>query len=324
MTSAGALRLGPENPLVVRERGRGVRDLHERGLTWVSTAPLLGDSSTIAFAIRRLSGLGLIAGTLEGVQHVHHGREAGEWNDDFSIHLNLRGRSLVAGRRGEVDLGVGDAVLLNYADARRINRPGRVRYAIARVPRAALAPLVRGIDDAVMRRIPPGSGPLRLLTHYVGAVIDDPVLTAPDMQRLTLMHLCDLIAAVVNADRDAERIGEHGGLRAARLSAVKQDIEAHLTDSRLSPGTVAARQGISDSYIRKLFEHDGTTFSDFVLERRLACAYRSLSDPRRTGRSVASIAFDAGFGDLSYFNRTFRRRYGATPSEVRRNGQRDA
>jgi AraC-like DNA-binding protein len=43
-----------------------------------------------------------------------------------------------------------------------------------------------------------------------------------------------------------------------------------------------------------------------------------LTDPRCSERTVSSIAFDAGFGDLSYFNRAFRRRYGATPSDIRR------
>jgi len=38
-----------------------------------------------------------------------------------------------------------------------------------------------------------------------------------------------------------------------------------------------------------------------------------LSDPRLADRTIGSIAFDAGFGDLSYFNQTFRRRYGAMP-----------
>jgi AraC-like DNA-binding protein len=32
---------------------------------------------------------------------------------------------------------------------------------------------------------------------------------------------------------------------------------------------------------------------------------------------VGAIAYDAGFGDLSYFNRSFKRRYGATPREIR-------
>ena len=34
-------------------------------------------------------------------------------------------------------------------------------------------------------------------------------------------------------------------------------------------------------------------------------------------RSISAVAYEAGFGDLSYFNRTFRRRYRATPSQVR-------
>jgi len=42
-----------------------------------------------------------------------------------------------------------------------------------------------------------------------------------------------------------------------------------------------------------------------------------LTDPRWAERSIASIAFDAGFGDLSYFNKMFKRLYDATPSDVR-------
>ncbi|RUU46363.1 AraC family transcriptional regulator [Mesorhizobium sp. M6A.T.Ca.TU.002.02.2.1] len=33
--------------------------------------------------------------------------------------------------------------------------------------------------------------------------------------------------------------------------------------------------------------------------------------------TISSIAFEAGFGDLSYFHRAFRRLYGATPSDIR-------
>jgi AraC-like DNA-binding protein len=74
---------------------------------------------------------------------------------------------------------------------------------------------------------------------------------------------------------------------------------------------------VSDSYIRKLFQGEGTSFSEFVLTRRLVRAHRMLTDRRSSGLSIASIAFEAGFGDLSYFNRAFKRCYGATPSEVR-------
>jgi AraC-like DNA-binding protein len=47
-----------------------------------------------------------------------------------------------------------------------------------------------------------------------------------------------------------------------------------------------------------------------------------LRDPRCATRRIGEIAYDVGFGDLSYFNRAFRRRYGVTPSEVRDTGPR--
>jgi AraC-like DNA-binding protein len=47
-----------------------------------------------------------------------------------------------------------------------------------------------------------------------------------------------------------------------------------------------------------------------------------MTDPRYADHRVSAIAFAAGFGDLSYFNRTFRRRFGATPSDLRAQAQR--
>jgi AraC-like DNA-binding protein len=50
---------------------------------------------------------------------------------------------------------------------------------------------------------------------------------------------------------------------------------------------------------------------------RLERCRRDLLDPRLADRSIASIAFGWGFGDLSGFNRAFRAAFGATPREVR-------
>jgi AraC-like DNA-binding protein len=71
-----------------------------------------------------------------------------------------------------------------------------------------------------------------------------------------------------------------------------------------------------------MFEGEGTTFTQFLLSQRLASAHRILTDRRFAERSITSVAFDVGFGDLSYFDRVFRRRYGLTPSEARTEAQR--
>jgi AraC family transcriptional regulator len=58
----------------------------------------------------------------------------------------------------------------------------------------------------------------------------------------------------------------------------------------------------------------GMTPHQFVLRTRLNQAAISL---RRSRDSIAAIAFDAGFNDLSTFNRRFRRLFGQSPSAYR-------
>ena len=52
-------------------------------------------------------------------------------------------------------------------------------------------------------------------------------------------------------------------------------------------------------------------------EKRLAHAYGMLTDPGLAHMRIGDIAYLSGFGDPSYFNSVFRRRYAMTPSDVR-------
>ena len=301
----------------VQAVGENVRSLHERGVTWVSFKPIPGVDCGIDFTLRKFADLGLLSGTVRGVRHEHAQQDSGDGDDDFSLQMNISGESQVASPRGETMLRDGDAMLLSYSVSRTISRPEVVDHRVIRIPRAALSPLVRDIDNAVLLTIPRGTGMLSLLKAYVDSVFVDPALATPDMRRLVAAHLCDLIAVTLGATRDAAAVAEGRGVRAARLRAIKSDIETNLAQSDLSPGAVAKRQRVSDSYIRKLFGSEGTSFSEYVLTRRLIRAHRMLTDQRWAGIGITSIAYDAGFGDLSYFNRAFKRCYGATPSEVR-------
>jgi AraC-like DNA-binding protein len=301
----------------VQAHGRDVQSLHERGVTWVSFKPMPDLVCGIDFTLRKFSELGLLSGTVQGVCHEHARRDSGDGDDDFSFHINVSGGSQVEGPLGEMTLRDGDAMLLSYSVSRTISRPEPVDHRVIRLPRAALSPLVRDIDDSVLLKIPRSTGMLNLLKGYVDAVFGDPALADPQMRRLVATHLCDLVAVTLGATRDAAAVAEGRGVRAARLRAIKADIEAHLVHGKLSPGAVAKRQQVSDSYVRKLFGGEGTSFSEYVLTRRLVRAHRMLTDRRWAAVGIASIAYDAGFGDLSYFNRTFKRCYGATPSEMR-------
>ena len=80
---------------------------------------------------------------------------------------------------------------------------------------------------------------------------------------------------------------------------------------------LASRHHVSARYIQHLFERAGTSFTSFVLEQRLALAYRLLRDPTHAWRKVSDIAMSAGFVDISYFNRSFKARYAVTPRDIR-------
>ena len=236
-------------------------------------------------------------------------------DDFFSLIMPLAGSVMRSQRGQDLDAQPGEGVGILHSE------PGGIQFRqlddiAVMVPRSALAPLVPDLEAAATRLV--RSDALRLLRLYLAGWRENFNITDPAVSRLAIAHVHDLMAMALGATRDAAAIANGRGIRAARLKAVKADIAANLTSRDLSVTAVAVRQRVTPRYVHKLFDGEGTSFSQFVLAERLACAHRRLSDPRYAQRSIGAIAYDSGFSDLSHFNHAFRRRYGATPSEVRR------
>jgi AraC-like DNA-binding protein len=164
---------------------------------------------------------------------------------------------------------------------------------------------------------PPPSSGLTLLIRYARMLLREGGDLTPQAAARASDHIRDLAALALGATPDAAETATNRGLRAARLEAVKADITANVGNPRLSLDWLAARHGISPRYLRALFYGEGTSVTDFILETRLSHAYDLLTDPRFSSRNVSTIAFESGFGDLSWFHQAFRRRFAVTPSGLR-------
>jgi AraC-like DNA-binding protein len=105
---------------------------------------------------------------------------------------------------------------------------------------------------------------------------------------------------------------------AARFAAIRADILANLSQVRLSPKMIARRHNVTERYVHLLFEETGATFSEFVAQARLDRARELLLDPTANGAKISDIAQRVGYGEITTFNRAFRRRFGDTPSGLRR------
>jgi AraC-like DNA-binding protein len=173
--------------------------------------------------------------------------------------------------------------------------------------------------NSAQRRLDYGS--LLFLTHYLKILRELSGSLLVDLRRSIVVHVHDLIAVALGIRQDDLLIARKDRAGVARLKGIKRDILQNLDDPEMTVSAVASRQRVTPRYIHMLFEKEGMTVSAFVVAERLILARRMLSDPHCAGLTVTDIAYSVGFRDLSYFDRAFRRRFGKTPSELRRTQQ---
>jgi AraC-like DNA-binding protein len=294
-----------------RDRLAAWHDIFGKTLIKLDIEPVETEAFHADVRIRNLPGLRVMAGSRSAA--TYHRTPACINNDDFVLSFGLAGGFEAAQSGRTATMEPGDAVVVTGAEPGHVTFPSSGRSLTVCIPARAIA----GQGATRCRRIPADNAALRLLSRYVGILDEDDTLAAPALQHHAVTHVHDLIALALGTTRDETEIAQARGARAARLHAIKQDVAQNLARDDLSVATIAARHRLAVRYVQRLFEVEGVTFTDFVLDQRLARAHRMLTAPRLASLKVGVIATEAGFSDLSYFNRAFRRRYGASPSDVR-------
>src|SRR6266478_6386643 len=212
----------------------------------------------------------------------------------------------------------GPALRLQERKRRPHDRPTFGGSTVVRIPRSILSALVIDIDDIVMRPIPGETNTLKTSAWLCERVVDRcPVgiaarASTPDRQS---NHRSRRAHAWRHARCRSYR-------RRSRCSSRPPACgQGHVMENssrrNLSVADVAKHLGVSNRHVQRLFESDGTTFSTFLLDYRLACAYRMLCKSQYGHWGIGKIADYAGFADLSYFGRCFRKRYGSKPRDIR-------
>ena len=104
----------------------------------------------------------------------------------------------------------------------------------------------------------------------------------------------------------------------ARHAARLLDAPDAWGDEAPSVAGLAARLGVSDRHLRRVFESElGVTPLAWLQTRRLLAAKQLLADTRLP---VAQVALAAGFASLRRFNAAFAAHYGLSPTALRRQG----
>ena len=81
---------------------------------------------------------------------------------------------------------------------------------------------------------------------------------------------------------------------------------------------VAQAEGVSTRYLQRLFTQAGNSFIHYLRTRRLERCRADLASPLHDELSISEICFRWGFNGSAHFSRAFRKEYGMSPREYRR------
>ncbi|WP_125588545.1 helix-turn-helix domain-containing protein [Companilactobacillus jidongensis] len=99
------------------------------------------------------------------------------------------------------------------------------------------------------------------------------------------------------------------------ISKLTEYLEQHFSED-ISLSMLAKQVNYSSTYLSKLLKSQlGITYSEYVMRCRLQQAIRELT---RSTDNISSIAYQVGFHDLKVFNQSFRKHFGMTPTDYRK------
>jgi AraC-like DNA-binding protein len=250
---------------------------------------------------------------VEWVRHNHHLKDC---SDDFRLDIVAAGQIQFEHAGEERIYGPGGAHLVDQGHPFRSFGPRDGSIRNITVQAAALKSLVANPEDRVGHAVRPGPA-LRLLDGYLQSLTSLEEPPSPELAPIIGVHLLDLVAAALGPTAEAAEIVAKRGMKAARLRAILTEVARRFSDPDFDLDNVAGALGLSRRYVQQLLEETGKSFTEHLVERRLERAFTILNDRRCLHLAIIDIAFAAGFGDVSHFNRVFRRRFGETPSGVR-------
>lgn len=171
--------------------------------------------------------------------------------------------------------------------------------------------------DRVARPPQPLSGPVsRLIADMIRTLV------GPDTAQTSPGGVADAVGGLLSAALEVRgRAGEptpapDQGL--ARLTEVESFLRRHFADPDLTAADVAGAVGMSRRYLHKLYSDCGRSFRQDLVGLRIEACLRAFADSQQADKTIAEIAFAAGYTDISQFNRHFRKLQDATPTAVRR------
>lgn len=237
--------------------------------------------------------------------------------DDLVLIAATRGNVRVTQKGKTVELTTGQVCLteMNVVGAVDLNAAGE--FTTARFPRFQLLQVAPSAETQLGRPLGHDRALSVMIARYSSLCNEIAGELDALGRQAVAQNFSDLVGHFVETGARQWKPPWQRGISAVRLDLLKAEILRNLNGGDLTIEAVSRRNGLSRRQTQRMFASSGTTFSEFVLDQRLLLARRLLRHESARYRKVSDVALSVGFSDLSYFNKSFKRRFGVTPSDVR-------
>lgn len=234
----------------------------------------------------------------------------------FFANLQLEGRCVVRQDGRETLIRPGDFYIVDTTRSYDLAFDDW-RILCIRLPRHLLMPRLTAPREATAVRLTDDGALGTVAGTYMRSLLHCSEAIPQAAQQTMVDTLGNLLSIALGATVDTRERGRDA-VRQGLRDSIGSYIAASIASPDLCVNAVAARFRISPRYLHKLFEDQGQSFSQSVLEQRLERCKRDLLDPAQASTRISGIASRWGFNELSSFCRVFQKRYGVSAGEFRR------
>lgn len=242
-----------------------------------------------------------------------------------SVALNSESRSWIvitqlAGLRrycqdGKIAvLKKGDATLIDSGKPWSSDCPGDCARLYLRVPQSLMQSRVRLNEIPAAWRISGDLGLGPVLFHLATSMYRQAGKLTQEEGFAAIEAYLRVLAACCGTPK---KFSQNAGRGMELTSLILHYIDAHLTETTLSPADIAGALGLSVRHVHRLFSRQGSTVADWIRAQRLRHCRKDLADPYLRAKSITEIAFYWGFNDSAHFSRAFKQEFGICPRVFR-------
>ncbi len=220
--------------------------------------------------------------------------------------MQVDGKLGVDHNGGHSVLAPGDCVLLDSTKEGTLqNLQDQRRFLSFHLPRQSFLN-ERGAAPQIGASLSGGTMTSRLLQRHLSQVLHGSSASGRDDLLFDLIH-----HAFARPGEDLANLALENSARRYTMALDLMDL--NLGNEVLSLGWLAKQIGLSTRQLQRVFRDQDTSFREVLRSKRYRLVTENLDRMPDAHGSIATLAFQAGFRDLSNFNRGFRRRFGMAP-----------